>query len=474
MNPIVELFIKDFTKEVMEENAAIFAGAGLSMSVGYVSWAKLLEPIAQEIGLDVNKENDLVSLAQYYCNENQGNRGRINQIILDEFSRKVDLTENHKILARLPIHTYWTTNYDRLIEKALEEENKIADVKYTVKQLATTKVKRDGVVYKMHGDVEHPSEAVLIKDDYEKYSIKMDPYIKALSGDLVSKTFLFVGFSFTDPNLDYILSRVRSAYERDQRRHYCLIKKEERRPDELEADFEYRVRKQELFISDLSRFNIKTIVLNNYNEITEILQRIENNIKTKTVFLSGSAVEYNHWETEHAEQFIHQLSKELIRKDFNIVSGFGLGVGSFVINGVLEELYMNQGTIDDDRLILRPFPQGKKGEGQWDKYRRDMITRTGVSIFLYGNKIDKGQVVKAKGVQSEFNISFEQNNYVVPVGATGYIAKDLWNKVNEEFETNYPGAGARMKKLFGELNNEALSIEELINTIIEFVEILSN
>lgn len=474
MNPIVELFIKDFTKEVMEENAAIFAGAGLSMSVGYVSWAKLLEPIAQEIGLDVNKENDLVSLAQYYCNENQGNRGRINQIILDEFSRKVDLTENHKILARLPIHTYWTTNYDRLIEKALEEENKIADVKYTVKQLATTKVKRDAVVYKMHGDVKHPSEAVLIKDDYEKYSIKMDPYIKALSGDLVSKTFLFVGFSFTDPNLDYILSRVRSAYERDQRRHYCLIKKEERRPDELEADFEYRVRKQELFISDLSRFNIKTIVLNNYNEITEILQRIENNIKTKTVFLSGSAVEYNHWETEHAEQFIHQLSKELIRKDFNIVSGFGLGVGSFVINGVLEELYMNQGTIDDDRLILRPFPQGKKGEEQWDKYRRDMITRTGVSIFLYGNKIDKGQVVKAKGVQSEFNISFEQNNYVVPVGATGYIAKDLWNKVNEEFETYYPGADARMKKLFGELNNEALSIEELINTIIEFVEILSN
>jgi hypothetical protein len=474
MNPIVELFIKDFTKEVMgKENAAIFAGAGLSMSVGYVSWAKLLEPIAQEIGLDVNKENDLVSLAQYYCNENQGNRGRINQIILDEFSRKVDLTENHKILARLPIHTYWTTNYDRLIEKALEEENKIADVKYTVKQLATTKVKRDAVVYKMHGDVEHPSEAVLIKDDYEKYSIKMDPYIKALSGDLVSKTFLFVGFSFTDPNLDYILSRVRSAYERDQRRHYCL-KKEERRPDELEADFEYRVRKQELFISDLSRFNIKTIVLNNYNEITEILQRIENNIKTKTVFLSGSAVEYNHWETEHAEQFIHQLSKELIRKDFNIVSGFGLGVGSFVINGVLEELYMNQGTIDDDRLILRPFPQGKKGEEQWDKYRRDMITRTGVSIFLYGNKIDKGQVVKAKGVQSEFNISFEQNNYVVPVGATGYIAKDLWNKVNEEFETYYPGADARMKKLFGELNNEALSIEELINTIIEFVEILSN
>ncbi len=474
MKLAVERFIKDFTKEVMEENAAIFAGAGLSMPAGYVSWAKLLEPIAEEIGLDVNKENDLVSLAQYYCNENQGNRGRINQIILDEFSQKVELTKNHKILARLPIHTYWTTNYDRLIEKSLDEENKIADVKYTVKQLSTTKVKRDAVVYKMHGDVEHPSEAVLIKDDYEKYFMKMDPYIKALSGDLVSKTFLFIGFSFTDPNLDYILSRVRSAYERDQRRHYCLIKKEERKADELEVDFEYRSRKQELFIRDLSRFNIKAVVLDSYDEITEILHRIENNIKTKTVFLSGSAVEYNHWDTEHAEQFIHQLSKELIRKDLNIVSGFGVGVGSFVINGVLEELYMNQRTIDDDRLILRPFPQGERGEEQWEKYRRDMIARTGISIFLYGNKIHQGQVVKAKGVTSEFNISFEQNNYIVPVGATGYVAKDLWNKVNEEFEMYYPGADARMKKLFGELNNEALSIEELISTILEFVEILSN
>lgn len=102
-----------------------------------------------------------------------------------------------------------------------------------------------------------------------------------------------------------------------------------------------------------------------------------------------------------------------------------------------------------------------------------MITRTGISIFLYGNKIDQGQVVKANGVQSEFDISFEQNNYVVPVGATGYIAKDLWNKVNEEFEMYYPDADARMKRLFEELNNETLSIEELISTILEFVEILS-
>ena len=71
----------------------------------------------------------------------------------------------------------------------MDGENKVADVKYTVNHLSTTKVKRDAVVYKMHGDVEHPSDAILIKDDYESYFRKMEPYITALSGDLVSKHF---------------------------------------------------------------------------------------------------------------------------------------------------------------------------------------------------------------------------------------------------------------------------------------------
>jgi integrase len=42
-----------------------------------------------------------------------------------------------------------------------------------------------------------------------EYQSTRGQYVTALSGDLVAKMFLFLGFSFTDPNLDYILSRVR-------------------------------------------------------------------------------------------------------------------------------------------------------------------------------------------------------------------------------------------------------------------------
>lgn len=78
--------------------------------------------MADELGLDVEKENDLISLAQYYKNVN-GSRSQINQLIIDSYGGK-EISKNHRILARLPISTFWTTNYDSLIEDSLKEIKK--------------------------------------------------------------------------------------------------------------------------------------------------------------------------------------------------------------------------------------------------------------------------------------------------------------------------------------------------------------
>src|SRR5687768_4628634 len=196
MDKEIELFITHYLKELREDNAAFFAGAGLSAPAGWVNWRDLLRPIAEELGLDIEQETDLVAVAQYHCNQNAGNRHRLNQLLIEQLTVGATPTDNHRLLAHLPISTYWTTNYDQLIETALRGAGKIPDVKYVTEQLATTKVRRDAVVYKMHGDVENPHEAVLIKDDYEKYHLKRGAFINALAGDLVSKTFLFIGFSF--------------------------------------------------------------------------------------------------------------------------------------------------------------------------------------------------------------------------------------------------------------------------------------
>lgn len=308
MNKEISSFIDRYVKEIKNNSAAMFIGAGFSKSAGYVDWKNLLKDVADDLELDIDKEYDLVSLAQYCYNKN-GNRSIINDLIFDEFNKEKGIDENHRIIARLPIFTYWTTNYDSLIEDALEEAQRIVDIKYNNKQLSLTKPHRDAVVYKMHGDKNNPDEAILIKDDYEKYYREHAQFITALSGDLISKTFLFIGFSFSDPNIDYILSRVRIDYgEQNNRQHYAIMRRVNEKDYNNRAEYEYAQRKHEFFIEDLKRYNIRALLIDEYKEITDILNEIDKRLNHNNVFISGSAQEYGKYTEKEALEFIESLS----------------------------------------------------------------------------------------------------------------------------------------------------------------------
>lgn len=479
MNCELSAFIARYVKEIKNNNAAVFIGAGISKSAGYVDWKNLLENTAQELGLDISKEQDLVSLAQYYCNEN-GNRSIINDTIFEEFSQERGISENHKILARLPITTYWTTNYDTLIEDALSEVQKVVDVKHSNSHLSITKPHRDVIVYKMHGDKSYPNNVVIIKDDYEKYFRNHAPFLTALSGDLISKTFLFLGFSFADPNIDYVLSRIRIDYgDENSKQHYAIMRNVQESDFPDKADFEYAKRKHELFISDLKRYNIKALLIDDYAEITNILHEIEKRINQKNIFISGSAAEYGEFDEKEASEFIQLLSTSLIQKGYNLISGFGLGVGSDVIIGALNEIYMNCRTINKDRLLLRPFPQGIENDDTrsklWTQYREDMISRAGISIFIFGNKIDStsGNIIYANGVKAEYEIAKKHDNLIVPIGCTGYVAKEIWDDMAANLDNLYPGKdGEQSRNAFKSLNVKC-DLETLVQKVVDFIILIS-
>ena len=465
-------FIDDYVHELEEENAAVFIGAGFSVSAGFVNWRDLLRPLAKELGLNVDEEYDLVSLAQYYFNG--FGRNKINQQLINEFPANREPTDSHLLLSRLPIDTYWTTNYDRLIEQALKQNGKIADAKYTVKQLATTTPRRDAVVYKMHGDIEHPDKAILIKDDYEKYALEYTPFINALSGDLVSKTFLFLGFSFTDPNLDYILSRVRVFFDKDQRRHYCIFKRC------LESDFRNKdlyntsLIKQGLMIEDLKRFNIQVILVNEYDEIYELLSIIESRLDRKSIFISGSAASFGDFDITETEKTLSILSGALIQKGYKIVTGVGLGIGNVIISGAISQIFKNKDKSIEEYITMRPFPQYIEDENErkcvWDKYRRDLIKRSGIALFFFGNKTSNGGIVTADGMRSEFTIAKELGVILVPIGSTGFMAKELWDEVNYQFDEFYPRCSDELKQLYNDLGKEISNPNEIISAVIDFLE----
>lgn len=474
----INSFINDYIKCIKEGCAAIFAGAGLSVASGYVDWKELLRNPAKRIGLDVNKETDLVALAQYIYNKD-GSKQPMAELIRNNFVSCNNINENHEILAKLPIKTYWTTNYDSLIEDSLRKNGKNPDVKKSVKDLSTIISKRDAVVYKMHGDISNASDVVLIKEDYELYDLRNQLFSISLKRDLISKTFLFIGFSFEDPNLEYILSKVRILTDGYSRKHYCFFRKvnesDYSNDEEGKKKYQYDRLKQELKCADLMRrYNIHSLMVDEYSDITQILKRIEKGYKKDHVLISGSADEFEEFKIKDIEplEFIHKLSGEISKLGCKVITGFGKGIGSAVLNGVLDYMYKTNTRKLDDHIIMRPFPLYVTSDVDLEQikkeYRKQMIELGGIAVFVLGNKTVNGSIQIADGVIEEFELAIDNGLNVIPIGVTGYASEILWNRLIENFEKFYPD-NIDLKKDFELLGDSELTSDVIIKTVCKII-----
>jgi hypothetical protein len=479
--PQQKSFINAYVTEIINGDAAIFAGAGMSFDIGFADWKGLLKDLADELKLDIEKEHDLISIAQYHFNKFK--RGKINNKIINEFTTLKEGSENHKILSRIDINTFWTTNYDQIIERTLEAEGKTVEKKVRNKDFERNIRKKDAVVYKMHGDKDSPDEAVLTKDDYETYNDKKEFFSTALRGDLLSKTFLFIGFSFDDPNLEYILSRIKILLKDNTPTHFCFFKEvaendfnnSNKIADENRKDFLYAGIKQQLKIEDLVRYGIHAVMIKDYPEITSILSEIERRIKRKNIFISGAAKDYSPYTEDEAKDIIHSLSYKLAEKEYKIVSGYGLGIGSVVINGALD-FKVNSNYRDlDDLLVLRPFPQMQSGAKTireiWTDYRNDLISKAGIAIFVFGNKLVDGKLVSSDGMKEEFEICLKHDVVPIPIGVTGTVSKELWDKVMSNLNRYYPD-NRDLVNAITELGKSGISKEQVIANTIKAINIL--
>ncbi|WP_295822987.1 SIR2 family protein [uncultured Deinococcus sp.] len=471
-----EAFVKKIASELAEDNLAVFIGAGLSIASGGVSWSKLLKIAADELGLDIKRESDLISLTQFYVNSKNQNKGGLAQHIYDSLNlNTAEPNINHKLLAKMPISSYWTTNYDKLIEKSLEQESKLPDVKYDPKQFVRTLKGRDAVVYKMHGDIDHPSDVIITRTDFEKYHISHSQFLSTLYGDLTAKTFLFLGISFTDPNLFYVLSRVRAQFETGQREHYAIIKKFERDDFDSDSDFEYAIKRQPYFVNDLVNYNITVLLVDSHDDTTNILREVERLYRRNTIFISGSAHEYGSYKPEGASKILEDVIDQQFKNRRRIINGYGLGFGDLVVGAAIRKISNYKFKNPMEYIIVRPFPQGsiplEIRQEVWRNYRQDMIERSGIALFMFGNKINGDEIALADGMYQEFQISKENGLLIVPIGATGYMARKIWQEVKDDFESYYPNADDALKDQFERLNQEtdpeSLSME--INKFIGFI-----
>ncbi|MCB0538456.1 MAG: SIR2 family protein [Bacteroidetes bacterium] len=438
--PEIKGFINDYVEKLRQGTATIFLGAGMSKSAGFVDWKGLLKDLAIELGLKIEDETDLISVAQFHKNKNN-NRNKIDEKIVNEFTDSDVETENHRIIARLPFNTIWTTNYDDLIEDAHTRIHKKVDVKSEVDDLFINRDNRACILYKMHGDKDKPSKAVLLKEDYEKYYYTHEPFISILNSELITKSFLFVGFSFTDPNINYIFGRLTHRYSDKSKDHYCIMKRTALEDwDSVQEKYEYEKIKQDLFIKELGRYRVQTILIEKYSDLTLLLTEIERRFNSHSIFISGSAAEYGDFSEREAHNFIHLVSKEIVRNNLSVINGFGLGVGSAVINGALDAVYSHPKKYSENQLVVKPFPQfpsgGKELGELWEEYRQNMISRAGIVLILFGNKrLEDGSIDNAKGVKRELEIALSKGLWPIPIHYTGYMAFELFQFLQSEYKS---------------------------------------
>lgn len=456
---------EDKLKQIMEQNISyldqiseqmklgylsIFAGAGLSVKSGYVDWKRLLEPLCKQMRLNINK--DLTEIAQYY--KNQYGRQGLNDIVFNEFAKIPKNNENVTWLAKLPIKEYWTTNYDDIIEQEIQKRGKIVETIINQESFKYHDPRREVVIYKMHGDRRYPDDVVLTKEDYQKYDDKRKLFTRLLSVELVRRTFVFIGFSFNDPNLERILSIAKNTLNsKSLPKHYCFMRKVQIidylnnenviTGDALEKYIQDK-NYQELRISDMRNYGIYTILVDDFNQITIMLQYLYNKYITNNVFISGginpdnlsdygefNQAEYDKTDSlNRAERFLTLLGKALVDNDFQIYTGFGAGVGNYILSGVLASKRKNPLNTDitSDEIHINSLI-GVEDDLK-EKIRRRMIEQCSSMIILFGYEEDR----KKSGTFQEYDIAHKNGNYIMPVRRTGFMAQSIYNELKEKKE----------------------------------------
>ena len=483
---------EDKLKQIMEQNISyldqiaeqmklgylsVFAGAGLSVASGYVDWKSLLEPLCKQMRLNINK--DLTEIAQYY--KNQYGRQGLNDIVFREFAKMPKNNENVTWLTKLPIKEYWTTNYDDVIEQEIEKRGKVEEEIINQESFKYHDPEREVVIYKMHGDKRYPDDVVLTKEDYQTYDEKRKLFTKLLSVELVRRTFVFIGFSFNDPNLERILSIAKNTLNsKSLPKHYCFLRKvqvidylnhenvlTENALERYIQDKNY----QELRINAMTKYGIYAILVDDFQQITIMLQYLYNKYISNNVFVCGgidpnnlsdygrfNEVEYKKTDRlSRAEKFLTLLGKALIDNDFQIYTGFGAGVGNYILSGVLSSKKKNPMNIDVTNREIHINSLIGVEDNMKTEIRKRMIEQCNSMIVLFGYGNDR----EKSGIFQEYDIARENNNYIIPVSSTGFAAQSIYDEMEKANE---------LPDDFGFLKKEE-NIEDIVDGIIHKLKI---
>lgn len=204
-------------------NACLLVGSGPSTACGYPSWRNLAsrtveELLAKEAPVGVAKAASAHLSARDYPSvfsaaEASLGRERLIAFLRSKLTRSAHGNNDlYDVLARLPVSTYLTTNYDDELLEALNRAQAIFKLYGNDEphiRMLTSNVA--GTIFKIHGDLIGGEGLVLTKDDYAKISggPEWEYWRTAMTTMFQTRKVIIFGHSLTDPNIQHVLSAAR-------------------------------------------------------------------------------------------------------------------------------------------------------------------------------------------------------------------------------------------------------------------------
>jgi Sir2- and TIR-associating SLOG family/SIR2-like domain len=467
--PAKKRFLKDYSEALSGGVGSVFVGAGVSMAAGYPSWVKLLAEVGDELGVKSGELHDLAALAQWSIQES-GSATRVRNVIKEQVGVEHAIPPTLEIIARFPVKYIWTTNYDTLVERAFRAINRPIDTVSGAADLSLRATPGASRLFKMHGSIERLDDVVISTDDYELYRSKRGAFLPLLQAHLSSMSMLFLGISFTDPNVRHVLSLIRESFTSAPPEHFAIVRPPQREDYSSDAEFEARLTQHKLWSRDLKRYGLVVVEIENYAEVPELLRQVERRVAAQRVWVSGSWPPESAGDIGRIYKAAQAIGKLIGDTGRDLVSGAGLVVGSASIAGFLDALRMTGGWDLERRLIARPFPQPIPGSppdrAQWSALRSELARIAGVVVIIGGVKIEEGDQVVASGVIEEFEFAQAADSFVIPVGCTGGAAEVIANQlIGSPIKASGPNALRPSDEELSDLSRPDISVEEIVELL---------
>lgn len=195
-------------------NGTVFVGAGISLGSRLPSWSELMSHLRTDLGTEISASTDYLHIAELF--ETKHSRSVLVQYLKERLGDvRFQLTKTHELIVGLPVQRIYTTNFDTLLEQASQKKQINRNVIFNASHVGFSDTSTLSIV-KLHGDLGDPNSIVISARDFYSYFAKNPAVADLLKVELQTHTVLFLGYSFSDPNLGMILgnSAVQSGSSR--------------------------------------------------------------------------------------------------------------------------------------------------------------------------------------------------------------------------------------------------------------------